>query len=199
VECDPSPTCSQQCGQSTLFQGTLSRFAARLSGGGAPPDASATTAAAAAAAAAAAINRVAIAASSPRASSTWWRLNNTNCNLHDMTDVTCKAGEAIAACQATCEAHADCGGFLYYTQSGRFALKNATCIDDVGPLPPSDAGDDLFVLRSFPQPAPLPAQGGVVSTVQVCVADASEDLGPSTDESYSVSVDGDGTTKVAAR
>ena len=108
-------------------------------------------------------------------------------------------GEAIAACQATCEAHADCGGFLYYTQSGRFALKNATCIDDVGPLPPSDAGDDLFVLRSFPQPAPLPAKGGVVSTVQVCVADASEDLGPSTDESYSVSVDGDGTTKVAAR
>ena len=129
----------------------------------------------------------------------WWRLNNTNCNLHDMTDVTCKAGETIAACQATCEAHADCGGFLYYTQSGRFALKNATCIDDVGPLPPSDAGDDLFVLRSFPQPAPLPAKGGVVSTVQVCVADASEDLGPSTDESYSVSVDGDGTTKVAAR
>ena len=173
--------CANGCApcNSALFLGTFSRYAARLGGGsvrmmshsgpisglaGTPP-------------------------ASPRASTRghWWRLNNTNCNLHDVPSLSCD-GLSIAACRAKCEADVSCGGFLLYTKTNRMALKNASCVHDIAPLPPSDFGDDLFVIRAGQQPAPLPAHGGLLSAVDVCVADPSEDLSSETDESYSLSI-----------
>jgi hexosaminidase len=129
-------------------------------------------------------------AQASRSGTYWWRLNNTNCNLHDMHDLACPSTHTIPQCQEVCDARADCGGFLYYSKTHSFALKNASCADDVAPLPAYDAGDDLFLLRTFaPPPLPLPPRSASpLSTVEVCVSDASEVLGPHTDESYSIVV-----------
>lgn len=174
VRCARADGCSS-C-DSPLFQGTFSRYAARLGGSTArhdPPPSKPVKAE----------NIV----EDGRQRTHWWRLNNTNCNLHDMTNLSCD-GLSVAACQSKCEADPSCGGFLLYTKTNRMALKNATCVSDIAPLPPSDAGDDLFVLRAAPQPAPLPAHGGTLSTVDVCVVDPSQDLSSETDESYSLSI-----------
>ena len=55
-------------------------------------------------------------------------------------------------------------------------------------------------MRDIPEPAPLPAAGGKLSSVEVCLASPSEDLGPETDESYSLSVSAsDGDTPAVVR
>eukprot|EP00041_Stephanoeca_diplocostata_P026638 m.721384 g.721384 ORF g.721384 m.721384 type:complete len:129 (+) comp23013_c0_seq12:1774-2160(+) len=63
--------------------------------------------------------------SSPTEEVYWWRLNNTNCNLHDMS-LTCE-GKTIDQCKTVCQNDPACGGFLYYTKTGKMALKNSTC------------------------------------------------------------------------
>ena len=169
--------CASGCAPCTspLFLGTFSRYAARLGGGSVRMTSHSEP--------------FPVLAGSPPASARghWWRLNNTNCNLHDMPNLSCD-GLSIAACQAKCEADVSCGGFLLYTKTNRMALKNASCIDGIAPLPPSDFGDDLFVIRAGQQPAPLPVHGGVLSAVDVCVQIPSEDLSSETDESYSLSI-----------
>ena len=62
-----------------------------------------------------------------------------------------------------------------------------TCWDDIGPLPVSDDGDDLYIMRPTPQPA-APVTSGVLTGVEVCIASSSEELALETDESYSVAV-----------
>ena len=178
VRCSTGAGCDTGCAKSALAQGVFARYEARLSGGGAPP---------------APPVALASAVAPPRPATTavggrfWWRLNNTNCNLHDLAGAGCSTAGGPAACKATCEAHPDCGGFLLYTHTGGMALKNSSCWADVGPLPAADAGDDLFVMRDIPEPPPLPASGEL-STVEVCLEGPSEVLGPETDESYSLSV-----------
>jgi hexosaminidase len=54
-------------------------------------------------------------------------------------------------------------------------------------------------MRAVPQPAPLPPVGSPLTTVEVCVADASEALGSGTDESHTVSVPADGPAVVSAK
>eukprot|EP00041_Stephanoeca_diplocostata_P026640 m.721300 g.721300 ORF g.721300 m.721300 type:complete len:409 (+) comp23013_c0_seq8:1774-3000(+) len=133
--------------------------------------------------------------SSPTEEVYWWRLNNTNCNLHDMS-LTCE-GKTIDQCKTVCQNDPACGGFLYYTKTGKMALKNSTCWGDLAPLPPSDAGDDIFVMHGAPQPVP-DATPAVLDTVEVCVApDASEHLGPDTNESYTLAVLVDGNASTA--
>ena len=59
----------------------------------------------------------------------WWRLNNINCNLHDIPSSVC-SGLTISQCQSKCQHEVpDCGGFLYYTKTNSFALK---CVAGVG-------------------------------------------------------------------
>ena len=53
----------------------------------------------------------------------WWRLNNINCNLHDIPSSVC-SGLNISQCQHKCQHEVpDCGGFLYYSKTDSFALK----------------------------------------------------------------------------
>jgi hypothetical protein len=174
VSCSTKPGCAPNCEKSVLFQGAFARYEARLGGGGeAFP--------------AAAIEQPERAVGKSKVNN-WWRLNNTNCNLHDVRNVSC-ATLTISQCQAKCEASPDCGAFLFYSKTGRMAIKDTTCWGDIGPLPASDYGDDLFIMRPTPQPKPRPSNSIVLSAVEVCVAAASsEDLGPATDESYSLSV-----------
>jgi hexosaminidase len=184
VACSSLPGCipPTSCSASALFSEAFSRYGSRLSFGPytppAHPPAPTST-----------LLQRAVAQAS-RSGTYWWRLNNTNCNLHDMHDLACPSTHTIPQCQEVCDARADCGGFLYYSKTHSFALKNASCADDVAPLPAYDAGDDLFLLRTFaPPPLPLPPRSASpLSTVEVCVSDASEVLGPHTDESYSIVV-----------
>ena len=170
IRCSTQAGCTPGCGGSKLFQAAFSRYEARLSGGAPTP---------------AAAER-----SQPRPSSAaqqYWVLNNTNCNLHDTgVGMKCSAADTIDQCKAKCVAAPGCGGFLLY-KDGRKATKNASCWDDVGPLPSSDFGDNLYILRPGPQPAPS-GTGATLSAVEVCVADSSEQLGLHTDESYSLDV-----------
>jgi hexosaminidase len=124
-------------------------------------------------------------------------LNNTNCNLHDLA-LQC-TGLSIDQCKTRCEADPGCAGFLYTPKTGSFQLKNASCWVDVGPLPPADYGDELYVMRPSPQPAPLPAVGVPLSSVEICVSDPSEHLGSATDEGYTLTVPVDGVATVSAR
>ena len=176
VKCSTSAGCDAGCASSALAQGVFARFEARLGGGGAPPAPPVAPASAAAVA--------------PQPATAggryWWRLNNTNCNLHDLPGTRCSTAGGPAACKKACEANPDCGGFLLYSKAGNMALKNSTCWADVGPLPTIDDGDDLFIMRDIPEPPP--PVGGVLSSVEVCLAGGSEVLGPETDESYSLSV-----------
>lgn len=196
VSCSTAAGCDPGCHTSALAQGALSRYAAALSGetaqarpagrvkdGGPSSEAHPVVARREA--------RIDGGASSPSSGPAyWWRLNNTNCNLHDMPNLACQANGTLDACKKTCAANADCGGFLYYSKTGEFALKNRTCWDDIGPLPESDYGDDLFVMHPSPQPDPKGKSGALVA-VTVCIASASERLGISTDESYVLDVPSD--------
>jgi hypothetical protein len=64
---------------------------------------------------------------------------------------------------------------------------------------PIDWLTDLLV--SFIRSSPLPAVGGELSGVEVCLTRASEELGPDTDESYALSVPASagGTAPAAVR
>ena len=176
VRCATAAGCDSGCASSSLAQGVFARYEARLSGGGAPPPPPMVQP---------------IVSTDPAAAAKgqrfWWRLNDTNCNLHDLHSVRC---HSIDDCKTKCEASPSCGAFLMYTKNSppTFAAKNATCWSDIGPLPPSDDGDDLFIMRDIPEPPPLPAAGGELSAVEVCLTGASEELGPDTDESYALSV-----------
>ena len=175
VRCSSAAGCDPGCATSALAQGVFSRYEARLSGGGgAPPPPPAVIAQQ--------TPPIGAAAGGTRF---WWRLNNTNCNLHDLRDFSCAAGPT--ACKAACEAHPDCGAFLL-SKGGGIQVKNSSCWSDIGSLPSSDFGDNLYILRDIPEPLPLPATGGELSSVEVCIAGPSEVLGPETDESYSLSV-----------
>ena len=125
------------------------------------------------------------------AGSYWWSLNTTNCNLHDLPHSECKPGSSIASCRQHCEATPNCGGFLYYGNTGIFAMKNTTCNESIAPLPctPSfqkDCNDTLNVLRNVPMPPP--SYPGTLSSVKVCVRSPDETLGAGTNESYSLIV-----------
>jgi hypothetical protein len=65
-----------------------------------------------------------------RATSTnWWLLNNSNCNLHDTGNMgSCPPTMSVDDCKKVCEAHPDCGGFLFYTKDHSFALKNVSAM-----------------------------------------------------------------------
>ena len=189
VRCSTEQGCSAGCAQSKLAQGVFARYEARLGAQGegntyamgtTPSDVQAP--------------------SQPAAGATsdvyWWALNNTNCNLHDMPNTSCSAAGGVAGCKATCARLPACGGFLHYP-NGHMALKNATCWDDVGPLPASDAGDMLYVMRDVPMPQPLPPHGGVLTVVEVCIASPSEALSSSTNESYTLTVPASASNGVA--
>ena len=141
-----SKQCSPNCQQSALFQQVFARYEARL-GGGAPS-------------AAAQQPQPNHATQKTGQKFWWWRLNNTDCNNMDMSswceDMT------IPQCQAKCEANPGCGGFLFYSKTGKMHLKNTSCWQGIGPLPQIDDGDDLFVMNSSPMPEPLPHNGSVV-------------------------------------
>jgi hypothetical protein len=168
VRCSTAAGCTPSCATSPLFQDVLARYADRFG------DTHAS-------ASAAAHPPPPLPPPPPQqdgGGEFWWRLNNTNCDQHDTCKSSCASSLAIDECQKVCEADPSCGGFLYYSKTHSFALKNASCWDDVGPLPSSDAGDDLFVRRPTPQPAPLPpGVSPLLSEVEVCVASASEALG----------------------
>ena len=158
IRCSTEQGCDPSCQQSALSQGAFSRYEARLGGG--------------------------VSTQAPNAKEWpvpqarkgqqyWWRLNNTNCDQHDLPG-SCE-GLSIMQCQSKCETTPDCGAFLFYSKTRKYALKNSTCWDDVGPLPTFDDGDDLFIMRPVP---PAPPQGSTtLSTVDVCVSDSSESLG----------------------
>eukprot|EP01052_Picozoa_sp_SAG31_P020621 SAG31_NODE_1559_length_7882_cov_4.247591_6_plen_339_part_00 len=175
LKCSAQLGCDSGCAQSRFVQGVFARYETRLSGGGAPPAPPGT-------------DEVPTRQPDYDQERFWWRLNNTNCNLHDMRDIKCPKEAGVEGCKTACEAHPDCGGFLLYTKTGTMAPKNSTCWADVGPLPATDNGDDLFVMRNIPPPLPLPTANSKLSVVEVCIAGISEDLGPGTDESYTLSV-----------
>lgn len=201
VQCSSKPGCDSGCAQSKFVQRVFARYEARLSGGGAPPPAPPPGAKI--------VHQGDQELAQPEQATRvlqdhgqryWWRLNNSNCNLHDMTDVHCAVADGPEGCKHTCEAHPDCGGFLFYTKTGSMAAKNLTCWSDIGPLPPSDDGDDLFIMHDVPEPPPVPTTDSVLSTVEVCVTTVAEDLGPDTDESYVLSVPvGSAATTVTAK
>jgi hypothetical protein len=175
VRCSSQAGCNPNCQSSALFQGVFARYEARLGSGTAASLASTA-------------REKPQAGPKPVGSGTqsyWWRLNNTDCPGQYLS-ASC-SGLNISQCEAKCVSIPNCGGFLY-SKTGQMNLRNQSCWADIDPLPASDNNDDLFVLRSVPQPPPLPAHGGVLSAVDVCVADSSEDLGPTTDESYSLAV-----------
>jgi hypothetical protein len=190
VTCSSKAGCDGSCARSTLVQGVFVRYGARLSGGGgaapAPPPVESAIISAAAAAAAATTSASATGGSSDGHAQQrhWWRLNSADCRLHDLLGVTCPVAGGPEACKAVCEAHPDCGGFLYYNrQGGRMALKTSSCWDGVASLPRSSDGD-LYVMRAIPVPPPLSAAGVELSTVEVCLLGSSEELGTAND-SYS--------------
>ena len=173
VRCAATAGCSTKCESSELYQSVLTRFAGRL--GGMSGIVSSTVPASKS-------------EDLPQSDEgNWWSLYDWNCNLHDLAGPGCPAGSSIEDCQKICENTTDCGGFLYYSKKSpaTFALKNATCWQDIAPLPALDDGDVLYVLRDIPQPPPLPSSGGVLSAIDVCVTgDGSETLNSDTDESY---------------
>ena len=177
IRCSAHPGCWSGCSSSPLAADVFARYEARLGAGG-----------------------EAGAADAPAAEGGrhWWAMNTTNCNLHDVPALHCAPGKsatAIEACKAMCAAAPQCGGFLYYNLTGAFAIKDTTCSAAIAPLPctPSfkaDCNDELFVLRSVPQP-PAP-QPGTLAAVEVCIMGGppgrEEVLGPDTDEGYTLAV-----------
>ena len=149
VRCSTQAGCDPGCAKSALAQGVFSRYEARLSGGGAPPPPARAPAAAAAVTSQPPPAVGAAAAEPGSATRFWWVLNNTNCNLHDLRGPNgpkCSAAAGVAACKTACEAHPDCGAFLLSTlKGGGFQLKNSSCWGDIGPLPSSDFGDNLYI------------------------------------------------------
>lgn len=143
VTCSSQPGCSTSCKSSSLFQSVFARFQHRLDGvtngtsASSPPNrgssnvavaaqnqnknppAPAHTAAAAAAAPVAGISwRHWDTDANAATDAYWWRLNNINCNLHDMPGARgCRQNSTITECQSICAANPACGGFLYYTKS----------------------------------------------------------------------------------
>ena len=88
VQCSDKPGCDSGCAQSKFVQGVFARYEARLSGGGAPPPPPGAEV----------VRHGGQEPAHPEQPAPilgdheqryWWRLNNSNCNLHDMTDVRC--------------------------------------------------------------------------------------------------------------
>jgi hypothetical protein len=120
----------------------------------------------------------------------WWRYAGADCDGVQF-DLGRNCGVEVGACEALCAATPGCAGFN--TPHG--VMKNASCGAPGSILPGAGCGGcvDLYLAKDAPEPGP-----GVLASVSVCVASASEALGPATDESYSLFAPSNGTGTLRA-
>eukprot|EP00039_Didymoeca_costata_P000895 m.47835 g.47835 ORF g.47835 m.47835 type:complete len:715 (+) comp10536_c0_seq2:668-2812(+) len=176
VECSTKLGCTTSCSKSSLFQQVLVRYKGRLT-----PGVKSSTPLPK--------QQMTSAEHSSRSKNSsrgfWWSFYRADCDLMDL-GIDC--GD-VDDCKTKCEANPDCFGFNTHG-----VMKNSSCAFNYGPLPctksfPQDCNVSLYLLRDTPTPQPpVTNTTGSVTRVQVCVTSPSEELGASTDESYSLMI-----------